>query len=283
MRLVSFNINGLRARLHQLEALTQRHRPAVIGLQETKVQDSEFPREAVEALGYRVIFHGQKGHYGVALMVDTAQCGEPEAVYYGFPDDAKTAQRRMIGVRLRGGDDRPLTVWNGYFPQGENVAHPTKFPHKRAFYAQLGRLLQESHRPNENLAVMGDFNISPRIAISASGRPTAGAGCGRARPASSRKSANGSRASRPGGWSTATGYATRRSTTASAGSTTAQRASTATPSGGCASTISWSANRWRPRCATRGSTTTCAAWRSPPTTPRCQPAGPLSPQRHRNS
>ncbi|WP_163559839.1 exodeoxyribonuclease III [Halomonas sp. NO4] len=161
MRLVSFNINGLRARPHQLSALVETHRPAVIGLQETKVQDSEFPREAVEALGYRVAFHGQKGHYGVALMIDTAQCGEPEAVYYGLPYDGEEAQRRLIGVRLRPAEGAPLTVYNGYFPQGENVEHPVKFPHKRAFYAQLSQLLETHHRPDERLAVMGDFNISP--------------------------------------------------------------------------------------------------------------------------
>jgi exodeoxyribonuclease-3 len=161
MRLVSFNINGIRARLHQLEALVATQRPAVIGLQETKVQDSEFPREAVEALGYRVFFHGQKGHYGVALMIDAGQCGEPETVHYGFPDDGEEAQRRMIGVRLVLADGEVLTVWNGYFPQGENLDHPVKFPHKRDFYAQLRRLLETQHRPDERLAVMGDFNISP--------------------------------------------------------------------------------------------------------------------------
>lgn len=160
MRLVSFNINGIRARLPQLEALIDAHRPALIGLQETKVQDAEFPREAVEALGYRVVYHGQKGHYGVALMLDIAQCGEPEAVHYGFPDDAEDAQRRMIGVTLRPAGGESLTVWNGYFPQGENVEHPLKFPHKRHFYAQLAALL-EQHRPDERLVVMGDFNISP--------------------------------------------------------------------------------------------------------------------------
>ncbi|MBE0488493.1 MAG: exodeoxyribonuclease III [Halomonas sp.] len=161
MRLVTFNINGIRARLHQLEALVAAQRPAVIGLQETKVQDSEFPREAVEAMGYRVLFHGQKGHYGVALMIDVVQCGEPEAVHYGFPDDSEDAQKRMIGVRLRPAGGEPLTVYNGYFPQGENLDHPVKFPHKRAFYAQLQRLLETRHRPDERLAVMGDFNISP--------------------------------------------------------------------------------------------------------------------------
>ncbi len=158
MRLVSFNINGLRARPHQLEALVDAHRPAVIGLQETKVQDSEFPRDMIEALGYHVFYHGQKGHYGVALMTRD----EPETVFHGFPDDGEDAQRRMIGVRLALPDGKPLTVWNGYFPQGENVDHPTKFPHKRRFYAQLARLLEEDHRPQERVAVMGDFNISPQ-------------------------------------------------------------------------------------------------------------------------
>ncbi|MDF9434837.1 exodeoxyribonuclease III [Chromohalobacter israelensis] len=157
MRLVSFNINGIRARLHQLEALVDAHAPDVIGLQETKVQDSEFPREAVEALGYHVAFHGQKGHYGVALLTRQA----PEAVYYGLPDDGEEAQRRLIGVRLACDDGEPLTIYNGYFPQGENVDHPTKFPNKRDFYARLTTLLQERHTPSERLAVMGDFNISP--------------------------------------------------------------------------------------------------------------------------
>ncbi|MGQ7247018.1 exodeoxyribonuclease III [Halomonas sp. V046] len=157
MRLVSFNINGLRARPHQLEALIEAHQPALIGLQETKVQDSEFPREAVEAMGYHVHFFGQKGHYGVAVMTREA----PLEVRYGLPGDAEDAQRRMIGVRLACADGEPLWVYNGYFPQGENVAHPTKYPLKRAFYEQLQTLLDDHHQAGERLAIMGDFNISP--------------------------------------------------------------------------------------------------------------------------
>ncbi|QJQ94733.1 MULTISPECIES: exodeoxyribonuclease III [Halomonadaceae] len=162
MRLVSFNINGIRARLHQLQALVESHRPALIGLQETKVQDSEFPFDAVKALGYHVHYHGQKGHYGVALLCDEARFPQgPEAVFHGMPDDGEASQRRMIGARLRLVDGEPLTVWNGYFPQGENLAHPTKFPDKQRFYAQLARLLSEDHQPSERVVVMGDFNISP--------------------------------------------------------------------------------------------------------------------------
>ena len=96
MRLVSFNINGIRARLHQLQALIDTQQPDVIGLQETKVQDSEFPVADVEAMGYHVFYYGQKGHYGVALLCRQ----QPQAVFYGFPDDDDDAQRRMIGVKL---------------------------------------------------------------------------------------------------------------------------------------------------------------------------------------
>lgn len=162
IRLVSFNINGLRARLHQLEALIATHQPLVIGLQETKVHDDEFPREAVEAMGYHVHYHGQKGHYGVALMCHKALCPTgPEEVFFGLPGDGEESQRRLIGARLRTADGEALTVWNGYFPQGENIEHPTKFPNKREFYAGLTRLLHEQHRSDERLVVMGDLNISP--------------------------------------------------------------------------------------------------------------------------
>lgn len=157
MRLISFNINGVRARLHQLEALIDKHRPFLIGLQETKVQDADFPREAIEALGYHVNFHGQKGHYGVAILSLEA----PESVFHGFPDDEGDAQRRMIGARFHLANGEVLTVWNGYFPQGENIEHPVKFPHKERFYAQLANLLEHAHHPDDYLAVMGDFNISP--------------------------------------------------------------------------------------------------------------------------
>lgn len=68
MKLISFNVNGLRSRLHQLEALIERHHPDILGLQETKVQDTDFPLAAIEQLGYRATYQGQKTHYGVALL-----------------------------------------------------------------------------------------------------------------------------------------------------------------------------------------------------------------------
>ena len=60
MKIVSFNTNGIRARPHQLQRLVDEHRPDIIGIQETKVQDADFPLAMVEELGYQVVYHGQK-------------------------------------------------------------------------------------------------------------------------------------------------------------------------------------------------------------------------------
>ncbi|QJR79503.1 exodeoxyribonuclease III [Alteromonas pelagimontana] len=156
MKVISFNINGIRARLHQLSALIEKHQPDVIGLQEIKVHNDQFPVADVEALGYHVYFHGQKSHYGVAMLCKHL----PERVQMGFPTDDEDAQRRMIMVTLRGDNGKPVTVLNGYFPQGENEKHETKYPAKRKFYSDLMGYLDEYHAPEDNVIIMGDMNIS---------------------------------------------------------------------------------------------------------------------------
>jgi exodeoxyribonuclease-3 len=157
MKLVSFNINGLRARPHQLSAIIEKHQPDVIGLQETKVSDEQFPQAEIKALGYHVHFHGQKGHYGVALLSRQA----PLEIHKGFPGDGEESQKRFIWGRFADSNGEPVTVMNGYFPQGESRIHPTKFPAKTKFYADLQALLEERFTPEQSVAVMGDFNISP--------------------------------------------------------------------------------------------------------------------------
>lgn len=156
MKVVSFNINGLRARPHQLKEIVDRHSPEVIGLQETKVDDTMFPLAEVESLGYHVHFHGQKGHYGVALLTRE----KPLWVEKGFPTDGEDAQKRMISAAVPCADGSPLIVFNGYFPQGESRDHPIKFPAKTRFYADLQQHLTQSFTADQRIVVMGDMNIS---------------------------------------------------------------------------------------------------------------------------
>lgn len=157
MKVVSFNTNGIRARQHQLEALVERYQPDIIGIQETKVADDMFPLGDIEQLGYRADFHGQKGHYGVALLSRKA----PATVSRGYPFDNADAQRRLITGEYALPDSGTLTVINGYFPQGESRDHETKFPAKLRFYENLLKQLQDNYTADSPLIVLGDFNVAP--------------------------------------------------------------------------------------------------------------------------
>jgi exodeoxyribonuclease-3 len=157
LKIVSFNVNGIRVRLHQLAALIDKHHPEIIALQETKVQDVDFPVEEIEELGYRAIWFGQKTHYGVALLHRL----EPVAVQYGFSDDGPEMQKRLIAATYPSADRRPLRVINGYFPQGESREHPVKFPHKARFYTALQEHLRMHEDTGALLVVLGDMNVAP--------------------------------------------------------------------------------------------------------------------------
>ena len=156
MKFISFNINGIRARLHQLQALIDKHQPDVIGLQETKVHDDQFPKADVEAMGYHVIYHGQKGHYGVALL-SKVPLTNPQ---FGFPTDDEDAQRRMIMGDYPMPNGQTVRVLNGYFPQGESRDHPVKFPAKEKFYQDLMNYVKNELSPSDPVVIMGDMNIS---------------------------------------------------------------------------------------------------------------------------
>lgn len=160
MKIVSFNVNSVRLRLHQLQALIEKHSPDIIGLQETKVQDKDFPLDAIQEMGYGADFFGQKTHYGVA-MLSKLPC---KKITLGFPGDDEDAQKRIIigEYQIGGkGSRKSVTVINGYFPQGENRSHEVKFPAKQKFYADLADYLESEQKKTSRLVVMGDFNVAP--------------------------------------------------------------------------------------------------------------------------
>ena len=157
LKIISFNINSVRARIHQVKAIIKKHDPDIIGLQETKVHDDEYPHETIKELGYQSVIHGQKGHYGVALLTKKTPSNQGK----GFIDDNEDSQRRFVWCEYKT-KNNSILVLNGYFPQGEERNHPIKFPAKEKFYKDLIKHLKEHHTPEENLIVMGDLNISPQ-------------------------------------------------------------------------------------------------------------------------
>ena len=157
IRTMSFNVNGIRSRLNQLEIILEKHSPTIVGLQEIKVSDEEFPIQAITEMGYEVSYFGQKGHYGVALLSKTS----PIYVIKGFPTDDNESQKRIIHGHYQYGSET-IHVINGYFPQGENRSHPTKFPAKQKFYSDLGMYMKDNLKQNDYVVVMGDMNVAPK-------------------------------------------------------------------------------------------------------------------------
>ena len=156
MKIVSFNINSIRARPHQLIHLRDTIDPDIIGIQETKVNDPEFPIDEIKKIGYHPEFWGQKGHYGVAILSKK----KPENVQKGFVSDSNDDQKRFIQATFKW-KRKKITIMNGYFPQGENRSHETKFPKKIKFYDDLEMHIKKLKKIEKNLVVMGDFNVAP--------------------------------------------------------------------------------------------------------------------------
>lgn len=137
--------------------MIDKYQPDFIGLQETKVPDEEFPEEDIKEMGYQVSFHGQKTHYGVALL----HKAPAKKITKGYVSDDADSQKRFISGSFDTTDGQSLTVINGYFPQGENRKHATKFPGKEKFYADLMTHLNDNHSADDLLFVIGDMNIAP--------------------------------------------------------------------------------------------------------------------------
>lgn len=155
MRFVSFNINGLRAHMHQLDAIIKLFRPEVIGLQETKIHNDFFPVEKFKEYGYHAYYHGQKKYHGVALLLNKP----PIFVQYGLNENRIFSEKRIIIAKITTSIGI-LTIINGYFPQGENK-NSNKFILKQKFYQNLKNYIKNTYDNQTLLLVMGDMNISP--------------------------------------------------------------------------------------------------------------------------
>jgi exodeoxyribonuclease-3 len=152
LRIASYNINGINGRLAVLSRWLTEFAPDVVGLQELKCTDEAFPADALEALGYAAIWHGQKSWNGVALL---SRVGEPIETRRALPGDPDLEQSRYIEAAICG-----ILVGNMYAPNGKPRPGP-KFAYKLAW---LDRLLEHAQALLDSGApalLMGDYNVIP--------------------------------------------------------------------------------------------------------------------------
>jgi len=150
VKIASWNVNSLKVRLHQVIRWLEVHQPDVIALQETKVVDDQFPVDALRAVGYQMIYSGQKTYNGVAVLA-RSELTDPVTDPPGLTD----AQRRILAVTVG-----ELRIINLYVVNGEGVGSE-KFAYKLDWLRRLTEWLREELERYPQAVVLGDFNIAP--------------------------------------------------------------------------------------------------------------------------
>ena len=158
MRIATWNINGVKARIDTLLRWLKETSPDVVCLQEIKCVDEAFPAFEVEALGYNVAVHGQKGFNGVALLSKSPL----EDVERGLGGRIEEAQTRFISARVPAGG-RIVRVAGAYMPNG-NPPASEKFAYKLDWLSRLEAWARQALAAEEPLVIAGDFNIIPEPA-----------------------------------------------------------------------------------------------------------------------
>jgi len=155
MRIATWNINGVKARQGMLQTWLAQQSPDIVCLQEIKTVDDAFPRAEIEAMGYNVETHGQKGWNGVAILSKFPF----DEVMRGLPGDDADEQSRLIeGVfSVEGGAIRVCCI---YLPNG-NPVDSEKFPYKLGWMDRLIRFVEGRLAFEEPFILLGDYNIIP--------------------------------------------------------------------------------------------------------------------------
>jgi exodeoxyribonuclease-3 len=151
VRIATWNVNSLGARLGRVEEWIGYARPDVLCLQETKQADAAFPGDAFAALGYETAHHGDGRWNGVAIVSRVGL--EGVATGLGSSDDDE-------GTRLIAADCGGVRVLSAYVPNGRAL-DDDRYPAKLAWLARLRQVLDETSAPDQPLAVCGDFNVAP--------------------------------------------------------------------------------------------------------------------------
>lgn len=152
MKIASWNVNSLKVRLPQVLDWLASAQPDLLGLQETKTIDENFPRGELEAAGYRTICSGQRTYNGVAILSRLTE--GPDEIVVDLPN-LEDAQRRVIGATY--GDIRFVNL---YVPNGQEVGSD-KYAYKLDWLEKLAAYLKQQLAAHPHVVVAGDFNIAP--------------------------------------------------------------------------------------------------------------------------
>lgn len=155
MKLATFNINGIKARIEALPAWLTASAPDVVCLQEIKSVDDGFPRDVFESMGYRVETHGQKAFNGVAILSRLPL----EDVVRGLPGDDGDEQARWIEATVIG--RKAVRLCGLYLPNG-NPAPGPKYDYKLAWMARLEQRVRQLLTTEDPLVFAGDYNVIPQ-------------------------------------------------------------------------------------------------------------------------
>ena len=151
MKIATWNINSVRRRLPLVIEWLHANRPDALCLQETKVQDSDFPVDAFREAGYHSTFRGMKSYNGVATLT----LGEPEGVRHGLFEGADNEDVRMLQVVVGG-----VPIVNTYVPQGFKVGSD-KYVYKLEWFHRVRRYFGENLDPAKPAIWLGDLNVAP--------------------------------------------------------------------------------------------------------------------------
>jgi len=147
----TYNVNSLRSRLHIVMPWLETHRPTVLCIQETKVEDRFFPIDAFTAVGYHVIFRGEKRYNGVAL----ASIIRPIEVSFGLRDGGPADEDRLIRAVFP-----ETSVVTTYVPQGTARESP-HFQYKLQWFKRLRGFFEDYYHPRDPVIWCGDMNVAP--------------------------------------------------------------------------------------------------------------------------
>jgi len=152
MKIASFNVNSIRARMPRLIEWLEVANPDVVALQETKVEDGTFPFSDLEPFGYHISIHGQKSYNGVAIL-SRSPISDVES---GFGDEAWPTDCRIIRAVIDG-----VQIINTYVPNGTKVGGE-KWEYKMAWLEHFGKFCHDLGSTSDKIIWLGDINIAPK-------------------------------------------------------------------------------------------------------------------------